>query len=275
MPNVPKPKSSRPDLVRLKPLQAVQLLNSTPLGEVLNTRRLREWRAAAGHRIGDGNSINLLKLVAWLAHRHHFERPSESEQGERILRTVPDVSAYYGVTPTLVRCQWLVDPDFPGRVGESGKGKRNGYFPLDSINRWLLRRESQRKTGPVSKAAKKAAEDLGVSGFGESTTRDQILELVLEEKRMNLKARREQLIERDLVLKTAIHLAEVGKQCFSRLPENILSNLPVQFEPKITAEIRRVLERQVKRIIDAFDEFPKQEFLQDRQALNRIDVPFG
>ena len=38
---------------RLKPAELMRLVNSTPLGEALNERRLRRHRTAAGMRISD------------------------------------------------------------------------------------------------------------------------------------------------------------------------------------------------------------------------------
>ena len=60
---------------RLKPTQLVQLLNSTPAGEVINERQLYRHRARAGLRIGDGRTIDLLRYVAWLVHERHRPRP--------------------------------------------------------------------------------------------------------------------------------------------------------------------------------------------------------
>lgn len=54
---------------RLKPAQLVQLLNSTPLGEVLTPAALARHRAAAGLRIGDGQTLDLIRYVAWLRRR--------------------------------------------------------------------------------------------------------------------------------------------------------------------------------------------------------------
>jgi hypothetical protein len=60
---------------QLKPAQLVQLLNSTPLGEVINERQLHRHRSRAGMRIGDGKTVNLLRYVAWLADERHRPRP--------------------------------------------------------------------------------------------------------------------------------------------------------------------------------------------------------
>ncbi len=60
---------------KLKPTQLVQLLNSTPLGEVANERTLYRHRARAGLRIGDGRTVDLLRYVAWLVLERHRPRP--------------------------------------------------------------------------------------------------------------------------------------------------------------------------------------------------------
>jgi hypothetical protein len=52
---------------QLKPSQLLHLLNATPLGQVLNDRRLRKHRETAGLAIGDGKSIDLLRYAGWLA----------------------------------------------------------------------------------------------------------------------------------------------------------------------------------------------------------------
>ena len=50
---------------KLRPSQLVQLLNSTPLGEVANERTLYRHRARAGLRIGDGKTVDpfYLKII--------------------------------------------------------------------------------------------------------------------------------------------------------------------------------------------------------------------
>lgn len=52
---------------KMKPGELCRVLNSTPLGEVLTDKRLRQHRARAGLRIGDGPTIDLFRYAAWLA----------------------------------------------------------------------------------------------------------------------------------------------------------------------------------------------------------------
>ena len=53
---------------KLKPIEIVRIVNTTPLMAVLNDRQLRRHRDRAGFRISDdgGQTINLFKYAAWL-----------------------------------------------------------------------------------------------------------------------------------------------------------------------------------------------------------------
>ena len=79
---------------RLRPSEAVRLLNSTPLGEVINERQLLRHRSKAGFRIGDDRTLDLLRYTAWLALERHRPRPflgadavrPEAEVAQRVTR---------------------------------------------------------------------------------------------------------------------------------------------------------------------------------------------
>lgn len=55
----------------LKASDLCRLLNSTPLGAVTTEAALRKDRLAAGFRIGDGKTTDLVRYAAWLAERRH------------------------------------------------------------------------------------------------------------------------------------------------------------------------------------------------------------
>jgi len=58
----------------LKPADLARLLNSTPLGAVLDERQLYRHRMRAGFRIGDGRRVDLFRYVAWLVDQRHTPR---------------------------------------------------------------------------------------------------------------------------------------------------------------------------------------------------------
>ncbi len=60
---------------KLRASELCRLLNSTPLGEVLNERQLHRHRSRAGLRIGDGRHIDLLRYTAWLVEVRHTPKP--------------------------------------------------------------------------------------------------------------------------------------------------------------------------------------------------------
>ncbi len=53
---------------KLKPIEIVRIVNTTPLNAVLNDRQLRRHRDRAGFRISDdgGQTVNLFRYAAWL-----------------------------------------------------------------------------------------------------------------------------------------------------------------------------------------------------------------
>ena len=60
---------------KLRPSELCRLLNSTPLGEVINERQLHRHRTRAGMRIGDGRFVDLLRYTAWLVETRHTPKP--------------------------------------------------------------------------------------------------------------------------------------------------------------------------------------------------------
>ena len=71
----------------LKPADLARLLNSTPLGVVIDERQLYRHRMRAGFRIGDGRHIDLLRYTAWLFEQHHApRRPADPQAGYEALK---------------------------------------------------------------------------------------------------------------------------------------------------------------------------------------------
>jgi len=64
---------------KLRPSELLRLLNSTPLGEVINERRLRAHRMRAGYRVGEDRTIDLLRYAAWLAWERHAAAEASAE----------------------------------------------------------------------------------------------------------------------------------------------------------------------------------------------------
>ena len=59
----------------LKPSDLARLLNSTPLGTVIEERQVHRHRTMAGYRIGDGRRVDLFRYVAWLFDLRRTPKP--------------------------------------------------------------------------------------------------------------------------------------------------------------------------------------------------------
>jgi hypothetical protein len=66
------------DILNLKPIRVVILLNSTPLGTVISEQRLRNHRTQAGLRLGATSSISLIAYINWLMEQRHTRHTAES-----------------------------------------------------------------------------------------------------------------------------------------------------------------------------------------------------
>jgi hypothetical protein len=55
----------------LRPAELAWLLNPTPLGEVVRSHVIYRQRNRGGYRIGDGETVDLVEYVLWLARQRH------------------------------------------------------------------------------------------------------------------------------------------------------------------------------------------------------------
>jgi hypothetical protein len=69
----------RSDPRKLKPGQLLQVLNSTPMGSVLDDRRLRQLRASDGLKFGDGKTIDIVRFIGHLAGKRHLSPDAPAE----------------------------------------------------------------------------------------------------------------------------------------------------------------------------------------------------
>jgi len=74
------------DPLNLRPGELCRLLNSTPLGTVINERQLYRHRNRAGYRLGDGNRVDLLRYVAWLVEEVHRPQASTASESYEALK---------------------------------------------------------------------------------------------------------------------------------------------------------------------------------------------
>ena len=69
---------------QLRPSELARLLNSTPLGTVIEERQLYRHRTRAGFRIGDGRRVDLFRYIGWLIEERRRPRPDKARDYEAI-----------------------------------------------------------------------------------------------------------------------------------------------------------------------------------------------
>ena len=117
---------------RLRPSELCRLLNSTPLGEVINERQLHRHRSRAGNRVGDNKHVDLLAYVAWLArvrHQPRAEPPSDpyasvKERARARNAAIALAGRDIGELPAVV------NPDRKTRSESDFRFFCESYFPL-------------------------------------------------------------------------------------------------------------------------------------------------
>ena len=118
---------------RLKPAELVRLLNSTPLGAVLDERTFYRHRMKAGYRVGDGRHVDLFRYAAWLADERHGPRPvrddaADYEKHKAAAAARDRVRALAG--RDIGEMPAVVDPARKERAAHDFRFFCDAYFPL-------------------------------------------------------------------------------------------------------------------------------------------------
>ena len=70
------------NIMNLRPTELVRLVNSTPLGQVLDSGMLYRHMNEAGYRIGDGKHVDLVRYVRWLAGSNTAKGPKTRQPAD-------------------------------------------------------------------------------------------------------------------------------------------------------------------------------------------------
>ncbi len=117
---------------KLRPSELCRLLNSTPLGEVINERQLHRHRTRAGLRIGDARHVDLLRYVAWLFAERHAPKP---EPGGDPYERMKDRARARNVALAIAgrdigELPDIVNPERKAKAASDFRLFCDSYFPL-------------------------------------------------------------------------------------------------------------------------------------------------
>ena len=116
----------------LRPSELCRLLNSTPLGAVINERQLHRHRTRAGLRIGDARHVDLLRYAAWLVGVRHTPKPTT---GGDPYETVKDRARARNIALSLAGrdigdLPLVKNPERKERAASDFRFFCDNYFPL-------------------------------------------------------------------------------------------------------------------------------------------------
>jgi len=118
------------DPKQLKPADLARLLNSTPLGTVIDERQIYRHRMRAGFRIGDGRRVDLFRYVAWLMEEREKPKPEKTRDYEAVKeaaaarnRALSEAGRDIGELPAVV------DPERKKRAAGDFRFFCEAYFP--------------------------------------------------------------------------------------------------------------------------------------------------
>jgi hypothetical protein len=116
----------------LRPSELCRLVNSTPLGTVLDERQLHRHRTRAGFRIGDGRHVDLFRYAAWLVELRHTPRPqAEGDPYEKLkARAAARNKALSLAGRDIGQLPAVVNPERKERAAQDFRFFCEQYFPM-------------------------------------------------------------------------------------------------------------------------------------------------
>ena len=117
------------DPANLTQSELLQLVNSTPQGEVLTRSRLRRQMDAAALRIGDGTHLHLARYVRWLVTELAKPRPARGDYVEAKRKQAQRNRAATKAAQDIFPIPEIVDWDRRQAAGESFRLFCTTYFP--------------------------------------------------------------------------------------------------------------------------------------------------
>ena len=123
---------------KLRPSELCRLLNSTPLGEVINERQLHRHRTRAGLRIGDGRHVDLVRYLAWLVEIRHTPKPEvEGDSYEKLKERARARNVALAIAGRDIgELPEVVNPDRKKKASSDFRFFCESYFPLTFHLAW-------------------------------------------------------------------------------------------------------------------------------------------
>ena len=124
------------DLTKLTQSDLLQIINATPLGQVLTRSRLRRQMDAGALKFGDGTHVHFVKYVRWLAQEHDRPRSKPMDYLEAKRRQAQRNRAATKAAQDIFPVPEIVDYERRKAAGESFRLFCATYFPRTFWRPW-------------------------------------------------------------------------------------------------------------------------------------------
>lgn len=176
--------------------------------------------------IGRGRTLRFEPQLVkdWIVSNGYWEPVPEHKPEPITLRTIGQVSQFFGVSEKTVQ-QWMrEDPPMPGRPG--GRGKQEGFFPVHEIRDWIKAREARLANV--------------VNGVSE---RDKLVATKRRLAELELRERRGELLPAATVGQAFLRAIHQAKTQLDQLPAQLVKLLPRGTDKETQRAVRTKIER--------------------------------
>ncbi len=188
----------------------------------VSQRELSKWiKAGLPHEaVGRGRRFDPHEVAAWLLATGRAAPVGQA--ADPIALTRADAAEALGVSSRTI-AEWLKDPSFPGRAGTPGR--RDGFFPLASIETW--RRENKEGDASAPRPA------------------DELAAVRAQKERLLFAQMQGQLIELAEVENFLSRQIATARTILDALPDQLVNLLPEETDDDTRAKVTKAIERRL------------------------------
>jgi hypothetical protein len=173
--------------------------------------------------------IGKLIVECWKGSREAAASLAQLLAGAGEAKSVSQLAAWFGVSPTTVKTGWRRSRDMPGKEGK---------WPLAEILLWKLDRETQTAATEMSQRRDASVAPLEAKRIADARKAE--VETALKE--MKLRQLAGDLLDRGDVEREISERIAIARHCLGRVPATLLPRLPKALAPEIIELVRNEIE---------------------------------
>lgn len=155
---------------------------------------------------------------------------TEETSGTPILSQRREVSEYFGVHLRTV-AEWVADPTFPGR--SSTKGRNDGFFPVDQIDKWIRTKQGS---------------------YGTNEDRSNLVKVRTARQELALQRELGQVVNAEEIARFIARTVSATVALLREIPDKLAATMPEEIDFQLRKKLREVAETAIKETCIAISE---------------------